>query len=409
MKKGNNRWAVVFGAVLIQICIGGIYTWSLFNQPLSEAFGWQGREVFLTYSIAIFVFAFATLFSGRLQDRFGPRRIATIGILLYSGGLMLASTATSLLQLYIYYGVIAGAGVGFVYVCPLSTCVKWFPERKGFITGIVVGAFGLGSLVFKSTIQYLIVSQGVSSTFFYLGVICLVLGFLGAQLLRLPDGYSAAMKEAQANPHDFTTVEMVGTRAFYVIWIMFLLGSMSGLLVIGMAKDIGMQLAGLEPAAAANAVAMVALFNAGGRLFWGTLSDRMGRIIVVKIMFVITAAAMVTMSVVTLTPVSFFACLASIAFTFGGFLAVFPTITNEYYGIRNLGANYGLVYQAYGMAALAGPFLIAHLDGLRTSFLVAAFLAMIGFVLAFAIPASSVVREQRRKLVTFRGVRTDKS
>lgn len=409
MRKGNNRWAVVFGAVLIQICIGGIYTWSLFNQPLTEAFGWQGREVFLTYSIAIFVFAFATLFSGRLQDRFGPRRIATIGILLYSGGLMLASTATSLLQLYVYYGVIAGTGVGFVYVCPLSTCVKWFPERKGFITGIVVGAFGLGSLVFKSTIQYLIASQGVSSTFFYLGVICLALGFLGAQLLRLPEGYSAAMKASQADPHDFTTVEMVGTRAFYVIWTMFLLGSMSGLLVIGMAKDIGMQLAGLEPAAAANAVAMVALFNAGGRLFWGTLSDRMGRIIVVKIMFVITAAAMVTMSVVTLTPASFFVCLASIAFTFGGFLAVFPTITNEYYGIRNLGANYGLVYQAYGMAALAGPFLIAHMDGLRTSFLVASFLAVIGFVLAFAVPASSAVRAQRSRLVSYKGVRTDKS
>jgi OFA family oxalate/formate antiporter-like MFS transporter len=152
MRKSFKSYGVLMGAVLIQLCIGGIYTWSLFNQPLADAFGWNKSDVFLTYSIAIFVFAFATLFAGRLQDRFGPRLVATIGISLYSGGLMLTSLASELWQLYITYGIIAGAGVGFVYVCPLSTLVKWFPKRKGMITGVAVGAFGLGSLVFKSAI-----------------------------------------------------------------------------------------------------------------------------------------------------------------------------------------------------------------------------------------------------------------
>ncbi|MCC5911687.1 MAG: OFA family MFS transporter [Clostridiaceae bacterium] len=386
MKKAMNRWFVVFGAVLIQICIGGIYTWSLFNQPLMDVFGWENNEVFLTYSIAIFVFAFATIFSGRLQDKIGPRKVATIGIILYGGGLMLASTATSLLQLYLYYGVIAGAGVGFVYVCPLSTCVKWFPEKKGFITGIAVGSFGLGSLVFKSAIQHFIATSGVSLTFFYLGVICIVLGLIGAQFLVLPPaGYSTVKSATVDKENNFTVGEMIKTKSFYLIWIMFLLGSMSGLLVIGLAKDIGMQLAGLEDAVAANAVAMIALFNAGGRITWGTLSDKIGRIKVVTMMFIITAIAMITMSLVTLNYATFFICLASVAFCFGGFLAVFPTITNEYYGIKNLGANYGIVYQAYGVAALVGPIIVSSVGGLKPTFLIAAVLAVLGGVLTFIV------------------------
>jgi MFS transporter, OFA family, oxalate/formate antiporter len=136
MRKPINRTWIVVGAVLIQLCIGGIYTWSLFNQPLSDAFVWNKSDVFLTYSIAIFVFAFATMFAGRLQDRVGPRLVATLGILMYGGGLILTSMISELWQLYLTYGILAGAGVGFVYVCPLSTLVKWFPERKGLITGI---------------------------------------------------------------------------------------------------------------------------------------------------------------------------------------------------------------------------------------------------------------------------------
>lgn len=153
-QKSVNRWSVVFGAVLLQVCLGAIYSWSLFNQPLMDKYGWTNEQVVMTYSIAIFVFAFSTIFSGRLQDKIGPRKVATIGGILYGGGLILASFSKSLPGLYFFYGVLGGAGVGFAYVCPLSTCLKWFPEKKGFITGIAVGAFGGGSLVFKSLIQH---------------------------------------------------------------------------------------------------------------------------------------------------------------------------------------------------------------------------------------------------------------
>ncbi|MCT4593405.1 MAG: OFA family MFS transporter [Anaeromicrobium sp.] len=385
--KTMNRWFVVLGAVLLQMCIGAIYTWSLFNQPLMDKFGWGKSEVVLTYSIAVFVFAFSTIFSGRLQDKIGPRKVATIGAILYGGGLILASTATSLTQLYIYYGLIAGAGVGFAYVCPLSTCVRWFPEKKGFITGIAVGAFGLGGLVFKSIIQYFIVNKGVSSTFLYLGIIYSVLGLIGSQFLILPPAtYGSGVKNPNNTKENvFTVGEMIKTKSFYFIWAMYLFACMSGLLVIGLAKDIGIQLAGLETAVAANAVAMIALFNTGGRLIWGTLSDKLGRIRVVTMMFIITAISMITMSIVTLNYVTFFACLAGIAFCFGGFLAVFPTITGEFFGIKNLGANYGVVYQAYGAAALVGPIIVANAGGLKPTFMIAAVLAIIGAILTFIV------------------------
>ncbi len=390
--KTINRWFVVLGVILLQMCIGAIYTWSLFNQPLIDKFGWTNNEVFLTYSIAVFVFGFSTIFSGRLQDKIGPRKVATIGAILYGGGIMLTSTATSLIQLYIYYGIIAGAGVGFAYVCPLSTCVKWFPEKKGFITGIAVGAFGLGSLVFKSIIEHFIAASGVSSTFLYLGIIYAVLGLIGAQFLILPSTVQNSKIESSngTKQNQFSAGEMIKTKSFYFIWIMFLFGCMSGLLVIGLAKDIGMNLAGLKASVAANAVAMIALFNAGGRLIWGTLSDKLGRIRVVTFMFIITALCMVVMSIFTLNYVTFFVCLGGIAFCFGGFLSVFPTITGEFFGIKNLGSNYGVVYQAYGIAALAGPLIVTNVGGLKPTFLIAAVLSLVGMVLTFIVKQPEV-------------------
>lgn len=387
-KKNTNRWSVVLGAVLLQICLGAIYSWSLFNQPLMDKFGWESNEVVLTYSIAVFVFAFTTIFSGRLQDNIGPRKVATIGGILYGTGLLLASRANSLQMLYISYGCIAGAGVGFAYVCPLSACIKWFPEKKGFITGIAVGAFGAGSLVFKSVIQGLLASKDVSQVFFYLGVIYMILVVIGAQFLKLPpEGYFTHGKNSisYAEDKDFTVGSMIKTKSFYVIWVMYLFACMSGLLVIGLAKDIGIELAGLKPNTAANAVAMIALFNAGGRLVWGTVSDKLGRIKVVLIMFIITAVSMFAMSIIPLNFGIFFICLAGIAFCFGGFLALFPTITGEFYGMKNLGANYGVVYQAYGAAALAGPIIVANAGGLKNTFMISAVLAIIGAAMTFMV------------------------
>jgi len=387
MEKSNKRWFVVFGAVLLQVCLGAIYSWSLFNQPLMDKFGWTKDQVVMTYSIAIFVFAFSTIFSGRLADKIGPRKVATIGGVLYGTGMILASFASSLPMLYFSYGVLAGAGVGFAYVCPLSTCVKWFPEKKGFITGIAVGAFGAGSLIFKSVIEFFITNTGVSSTFLYLGLIYMVLVVIGAQFLILPKASAKGAKNKSTGENSYTTKEMMKTKSFYMVWIMYMFGCMPGLLVIGLAKDIGIEMVKLTPVTAANAVGLIALFNAGGRLAWGTISDKLGRVKVVTMMFIMTAAALLVMSLVQLNYVTFFLCLAAIAFSYGGFLAVFPTITGQFFGQKNLGANYGIIYQAYGIAALIGPIIKGNAADFNQTFLIAAGFAVLGMVISLLVKA----------------------
>lgn len=379
--KSMEKWIVVSGAVLLQVCLGAIYTWSLFNQPLIDKFGWDLDATVRTYSIAIAVFAFTTIFSGRLQDKIGPRLVATIGAVCYGSGLILTSRVTELWQLYLSYSVLGGIGVGFAYVCPLATCVKWFPNKKGFITGIAVGAFGLGSFVFKSIIINLINSVGVSQTFLYIGLIYLVLGGLGAQLLKLP---TCEILISQSNPShkkNFRIREMVKTKSFYYLFFMYLFACISGLLVIGYAKDIGVELAGLSVSVAANTVAIIALFNAGGRLVWGILSDNIGRERSILFMFIITVVSMIVLAFLKLNIVTYFTTVSAVAFCFGGFLAVFPTVTSDYYGVKTMGKNYGIIYQAYGIAALLGPVLKHSVGDYTITFVIAAIIAFIGFVI----------------------------
>ena len=362
-------------------------------------FGWSNSETVMTFSIIVFVFAFITLVSGRLQDRIGPKIVATIGGVMYGLGLILSSTATTTTQLYFYYGVISGIGVGFVYVCPLTTCIKWFPDKKGFITGIAVGAFGLGSLVFKAIIEYLLEVTGVSETFFYLGVLFMVMTVLGAQFLSVPKNISLSVVATKAQ-NNFTMVEMMKTKTCYLLWAMFGLGTMGGLLVIGLAKDIGVELANLDTDVATNSVTMIALFNAAGRLGWGAISDRFDRIKVIAIMAFITSGCMVMMSIVSLNYITFFVFLAGIAACFGGTISVFPTVIGEFFGIENLGANYGVVFQAYGLAALVGPVIVAKAGSLQETFVFSAIVALIAGILALFVkkPLKQIVLDNYTEL-----------
>lgn len=381
--KSTNRWFVVFGAVLLQICLGAIYSWSLFSQPLIEKFSWSESDTYLTFSIIIFVFAFTTIFSGKLQDKFGPRIIATIGACLYGVGMMLTSTSTTLMELYLYYGVVSGIGIGFAYVCPLATCVKWFPDKKGFISGVAVGAFGLGSFVFKVVIVNLLEGVGVSGTFFYLGLIFLAVGVIGAQFLKVPSATLPGLEKVHYNKLSYSPKHMVKTKAFYLLWFMYFFGSINGLLVIGMATKIGTGMAGLTPQVAAGAVAIIGFFNAGGRLVWGSVSDKIGRELSFILMFILTAVALAVMAFIPLNYELFFISIAVVVSGFGGFLAIFPSITADYYGMENMGINYGIIYQAYGIAALVSSYLV--FDDLTISFIVGSVLAAAGAVLTLIL------------------------
>lgn len=388
-----NRWFVVLGAVLIQINLGAVYAWSLFNQPLMDKFGWSREDVVVTFSITIAVFAFTTIFAGRLQDRIGPRWVATIGGLLLGAGLILSSSATTLFQLYFFYGVVGGIGIGMTYVSPLSACVKWFPDKRGFISGVAVAGFGLGGLIYKPIIGFFIGEFGVSSAFLYLGLIYMIVVVAGAQLLKNPPVVEDELTGTGAKKAQFSPIQMLKTSQFYVLWIVFLIGSVSGLLVISFAVDIGVELVNLDVEKAANAVMVIALFNAAGRIALGKVSDIFGRKNTLMMIYALTALIMFYMSTGMMNYPLYLIAVSIVGFCFGGYLALFPSVTADYYGTKNIGTNYGFMYQAYGISAFAGPFIIKAIS-FTQAFLISGFVCIIAIVLVKFIKTPKLVKPE---------------
>ncbi|MED3971715.1 OFA family MFS transporter [Priestia megaterium] len=377
---------LILGTIIVQMGLGTIYTWSLFNQPLVNKFNWELSSVAITFSITSFALAFATLFAGRLQEKWGIRKLIALSGFVLGLGLILTSQVSSLLMLYLLAGVIVGFADGTAYITSLSNLIKWFPNRKGLISGVSVSAYGLGSLVFKYINATLIDTAGISQTFFYWGIIVMIMVVGGSLLLREAIVVKTPITaENPENKRDYTVKEMLATKEVYFLFIMFFTACMSGLYLISIVKDIGVQLAGLDVAAAANAVAMIAIFNTVGRLILGSLSDKVSRLKVIASTFFITAIAILTLSFVQLNYGIFFICVAAIAFCFGGNITVFPAIVGDFFGLKNHSKNYGIVYQGFGLGALAGSFIAAFLGGFKPTFIVIGTLCVLSLIIAIFI------------------------
>ena len=399
MKRSSiNPWLVVLGTVIVQMGLGTIYTWSLFNQPLVSKYGWSLNAVAITFSITSFSLAFSTLFAGKLQEKWGLRKLIMIAGVALGIGLMLSSQVSSLPMLYVLAGVVVGYADGTAYITSLSNLIKWFPERKGLIAGISVSAYGTGSLIFKYINAKFIASVGVSQAFLYWGLIVAVMIVVGACLI-----HQAAEEDTvhETKSRDYTTREMLGTKQVYLLFIMLFTSCMSGLYLIGMVKDIGVQLVGLSAATAANAVAMVAIFNTLGRIILGPLSDKIGRLKIVTATFVVIAMSVFVLSFMNLNYGIYFACVASVAFCFGGNITIFPAIVGDFFGLKNHSKNYGIVYQGFGFGALAGSFIGALLGGFKPTFMVIGALCVVSFIIAIFIRPPS---QQKEKQENYRSV-----
>ena len=385
MKKvSENRWLIVIGSIITQLGLGTIYTWSLFNQPLVNKFGFQLNKVAITFSITSFALAVSTLAAGKLQDNLGIRKLTSFAGLILGLGLILTSFDSSLPMLYITAGVIVGAADGIAYITTLSNCIKWFPDKKGLISGISVGAYGTGSLIFKYINGSLINNVGVSKAFLYWGLIAMALILIGSQLLKdAPLVVSNSINSK--NVKEFTVKEMLKTKEAYALFLIFFSACMSGLYLIGIVKDIGVELVGLTPDVAANAVAMVAIFNTAGRIILGALSDKFGRLKVVILSLSITTVAVFALSFIHLNFAIFFTCVASIAFCFGGNITVFPAIVGDFFGVNNQTKNYGVIYQGFGLGAISGSFISSLTGGFKSTFIVIGALCLISIVLASTI------------------------
>jgi OFA family oxalate/formate antiporter-like MFS transporter len=409
--KTPNRWLPVVGALLIQLALGSVYAFSIFTGPLSETLGYSRTSFYILgiFATAIAVFAITTIFAGRLQDRKGPRVVATLGGLVYGAGYVLASFFTdNIAMLYLSYGVIGGLGLGLGYVCPLAAVVKWFPDKKGLVSGIAVAGFGAGAFIFTQVGKYIINASddGLSNSFLYLGVTFLLMVVAGAQVLRnppagwLPKGFNPNSKH-NGQTADFDWHEMVKTRSFVLLNLMFLLSATAGLMMIGNVSNVAAYLdpskSMLVVAQAQTIAGILALFNGAGRIGWGKVSDLLGRNKTMRLVFLIQALVLFgaagfvwakpTDEIIQFVGLTAFA--SAIGFTFGGNFALFPSATADYFGTKNLGVNYGLVFTGYGAAGILGsliPGLLAgSSDGFTWVFVAVGVASLVTFAMAVAM------------------------
>ncbi|MEI7248579.1 OFA family MFS transporter [Pectobacterium carotovorum] len=379
--KPVNRGLIVLGTIITQMGLGTIYTWSLFNQPLVDKFGWTLSSVATTFSITSFCLAFATLFAGKFQERIGLRRLTMIAGIALGAGLMASAASPSLTLIYLLMGVVVGFADGTAYITTLSNLIKWFPNRKGLIAGISVGAFGTGSLLFKYVNSFLIAEVGVSEAFFYWGIIVMAMILVGSSLLKEPAAIPVQQAAVQGQTRDFSLAEMLATKESYLLFIIFFTACMSGLYLIGIVKDIGVQMAGMDMATAANAVSAIAIFNTVGRIVLGALSDNVGRMRVISFTLFVTILAVSVMTFLPLNPLLFFTCVSAIAFCFGGNITVFPAIVGDFFGLKNHSKNYGVIYQGFGIGALSGSFIAAQLGGFQATFMAIIIMSVISLLI----------------------------
>ncbi|EGT3615567.1 OFA family MFS transporter [Clostridium perfringens] len=390
--KRKEALIVVIGTVITQLGLGSIYTWSLFNQPIVNQFGWKLSDVSLTFSIASFALAVSTLIAGKLQDKLGIRKLTSICGIILGLGLILTSKVSSIAMLYILAGIVVGAMDGIAYITTLSNAIKWFPNKKGLISGISVGAYGTGSLVFKYINSDFINKDGFSHAFMIWGIIAMALIFIGAQLLKDAKVDDSKVVNGEESK-DFTVKEMLKTKQAYLLFIVMFTACMSGLYLIGIVKDIGVTLAGLDAGTAANAVAIVAVFNTVGRLILGAISDKFDRLKVVMCTLLVTLVSVSVLCFVKLNVVSFFACVSGIAFCFGGNITIFPAIVGDFFGLKNHSKNYGIIYQGFGLGALSGSIIATIVGGFKPTFIVIGVLCIISMAIVATIkpPVKKIV------------------
>ncbi len=393
--SSKRGWTVTFSGMGLNLALGVLYAWSVFGKRLTEAvdkggFGWNKTEAALPYTIAIAFFAAMMVPAGRLQDKFGPRIVSTIGALLTGIGLIVASFATpgNMFPALFGFGVMAGTGIGLGYASATPAAVKWFPPaKKGLITGIVVSGFGLASVYISPLGNYLLRTYGVNRSFLILGIAFAVFTFIIAQFIsNPPTPVAAASKKAGAVVTDYTWREMMGTKTFYLLWIEFACGAMAGLMIIGhLAKIVAVQ-SGNQIQTGFIFVALLAIFNAGGRLIAGMVSDYIGRLKTVLIVCISQAIMMFLFSKVSTIP-TFILGSAVVGFSYGSCLSLFPSTCADYWGTKNLGLNYGILFTAWGVGGVFGPILagrIADTTGsYQMAYVISASLLIMAAILTF--------------------------
>ena len=366
----TNRWGIALAGFLMQVALGAVYAWSVFRNPLTKQFGWSIAQITWTFTICISVLGIAAFFGGLWLNRKGPRIVAFTAAFLYGLGVFLASfSAHKLWWLYLSYGVIGGTGLGFGYIVPIAVLVKWFPDRRGLITGIAVSGYGAGALVTAPVAQQLIQTVGVLKTFAYLGIayfiVILAAGFFmqNPPVGWTPKGWTpTATQTAQRAKADYTISSALARWQWWAMWLLLFLNTSAGISLISQEAPIFQKLTSASAVVAAGMVGIVSIGNSVGRIFWAWVSDAITRRWALAVMYFFQFGLFWLLpslnSVAVITAVSFV-----ILMCYGGGFGTMPAIAADYFGSKNVGPIYGLMLTALGFASYFGPQLLVKMLG----------------------------------------------
>lgn len=412
VRAAQNRWAIAAAAVAFHLMIGSAYAWSVFTKPLMAQLGWSQKEVSLAFSIAIFALGMSAAFMGRFVERHGPRKSGTLAAIFFGTGVAgsgLAVALKSLPLLYLFYGLIGGIGLGIGYITPVSTLVKWFPDRRGLATGLAIMGFGFASLVSGPTAAVLIERVGIAPTFALLGAVYFAVMLAAAQVLTPPPAgwvpprfaqqAADSRKRLPVDLAQLTAAEAVKTRRFWFLWVMMFINITCGIAIISVASPMGQEIAGLSPLAAASMVGLMGLFNGIGRIGWASLSDYIGRPNVYTAFFILQIGAFLLLPNAR-EALLFQVLVFAIMTCYGGGFATLPAYIGDLFGTKELGAVHGYLLTAWALAGVVGPILVSSIYDATKSY--AGTLAIFAALFAVALAVSLWIRADIKALRTQR-------
>jgi len=393
----KNRWLMALSAVGVHICIGSVYAWSVYVKPIQEQMNWTLTDVTIAFSVAIFFLGLSAALMGKFVEKNGPRVSAIIAASLFGLGTMgsgLAIMMESKILLYFFYGVLGGCGLGIGYISPVSTLVRWFPDKRGMATGLAIMGFGFASAIWGPTIKVLIEAVGISGTFFILGALYFVVMFASALYLEkpeegyLPKNFEKKIKEGKKKLKEDLALlglnEAVKTPRFYGLWLMLFINVTCGIAIIGVASPLLQEVIGISAIAAAAAVGLMGIFNGAGRIFWASLSDYLTRPVVYIIFFATQAIAFYMLPTVT-EIIVFQVLLFFIMSCYGGGFASIPAYIGDIFGTKELGAIHGYILTAWAAAGLVGPLIISMVKDSTGSYSQTLYVFAAFFIVALVI------------------------
>ncbi|WP_072680822.1 OFA family MFS transporter [Arcobacter sp. LA11] len=393
----KNRWLMALSAVGVHLCIGSVYAWSVYVKPIQEELSWTLTDVTISFSIAIFFLGLSAALMGKFVEKNGPRVSALIAASLFGLGTIgsgLAIMMESKMLLYFFYGVLGGCGLGIGYISPVSTLVKWFPDKRGMATGLAIMGFGFASAIWGPTIKILIEAVGIASTFFILGAIYFIVMFLSALYLEAPEEnympkqFKKKLEEGKKKLKKDLSIlgvnEAIKTPRFYGLWLMLFINVTCGIAIIGVASPLLQEVVGISAIAAAAAVGLMGIFNGAGRIFWASLSDYLTRPVVYIIFFATQAVAFYILPSIT-EIVLFQFILYFIMSCYGGGFASIPAYIGDIFGTKELGAIHGYILTAWAAAGLVGPLIISIVKDVTGSYSQTLYVFAGFFIIAFII------------------------